>query len=453
MKNMKSIRVVPGVAALLLILVLVQGAMAAETYGYVTKWGSYGAGDGQFRNPSGIATDYSGNVCIVDSENNRIEKFTPDGSTLLAKWGSEGSDPGQFKNPSGIAVDSSGNVYVTDLGNDRIEKFTPDGKTVLAIWGSYGSDPGQFEEPVGIAVDSSDNVYVVDPYTYSITKFTSDGTYVTQWGGHGWSWREFASMPTGIAVDSSDNVYAVGDFGIKKFTDDSAFLATWGSEGSADGQFEDPEGIAINPSGNVYVADMGNDRIQEFAKDMTTGSIAVTSTPTGAEIYLDGMDTGKQTNSGPDYTELHGIPSGTHEVKVTLAGYMEQEKQVTVIAGSTVSADFQLVKVPQVGTLKVTSSPSGASIWINGMDTGKTTSFTFEKDSGNYQVVVKLKCYTTPEAQTVAVSPITPAAADFALTSDGSCTSTPEFPSMALPVAMIIGLLGAVLLTQRTREN
>ena len=86
------------------------------------KWGSYGTGNGQFISPSGIAVDSSNNVYVVDAGNNRIQKFTSNG-TFITTWGSYGTGNGQFISPSGIAVDSSNNVYVVDAGNNRIEIF------------------------------------------------------------------------------------------------------------------------------------------------------------------------------------------------------------------------------------------------------------------------------------------------------------------------------------------
>jgi tripartite motif-containing protein 71 len=91
-----------------------------ESYEFVAKWGSYGSGAGQFINPRGIAvdTDY---VYVVDSGNNRIQKFTRNGEFVMA-WGSPGSGDGQFNNPQGIAV-NRGIVYMTDSGNKRVQKF------------------------------------------------------------------------------------------------------------------------------------------------------------------------------------------------------------------------------------------------------------------------------------------------------------------------------------------
>ena len=106
------------VLCIFLLLVLVQGTQANETYMFVTKWGSSGSGDGQFNYPYGVAVDSSGNVYVADTTNNRIQKFSSEG-TFITKWGSVGSGDGQFYYPTGVAVDPLGYVYVADTGSSE----------------------------------------------------------------------------------------------------------------------------------------------------------------------------------------------------------------------------------------------------------------------------------------------------------------------------------------------
>src|SRR5438094_4979731 len=108
------------VLLLVLLAVLVTGSIAGATGTptFLTKWGTLGSGDGQFNSPFSVAVDNSGNVYVVDSGNNRVEKFDSSG-TFLTAWGSFGSGDGQFSSPRGVAVGPSGNVYVVDTNNNR----------------------------------------------------------------------------------------------------------------------------------------------------------------------------------------------------------------------------------------------------------------------------------------------------------------------------------------------
>ena len=153
---------------MLTFLILATSVQAAD-YTFVRTWGSAGSGNGQFNGPMGVSVDSEGNVYVVDSNNNRIQKFDSDG-TYLTKWGSYGSGNGQFRSTFGVSVDSAGNVYVSDYNNNRIQKFDSDG-TYLTKWGSYGTGNGEFRYQYGVSVDSARNVYVADTYNHRIQVF------------------------------------------------------------------------------------------------------------------------------------------------------------------------------------------------------------------------------------------------------------------------------------------
>ena len=134
--------------------------------------------------------------------------------------------------------------------------------------------PWYFIQPYSVAVDSSDNVYVADSDNNRIQKFTSNGQFITKWGTYGsgngqFNFGEFNYYNKGIAIDSSGNVYVADTFNyrIQKFTSDGQFIIKWGSYGSGDGQLNEPSGIAVDKSDNVYVNDSENHRIQKFTSD------------------------------------------------------------------------------------------------------------------------------------------------------------------------------------------
>jgi hypothetical protein len=91
---------------------------------FVRKWGTLGSEDGEFWFPKGVAVASDGSVYVADTENMRIQKFTPEG-VFVSKWGARGSGDGKFQDPVGVAAASDGSVYVADRSNHRIQKFSP----------------------------------------------------------------------------------------------------------------------------------------------------------------------------------------------------------------------------------------------------------------------------------------------------------------------------------------
>ncbi len=253
--------------ALLLVLGLCGSAPALASVDFVGTWGSFGHDDGELSATYGVATNAAGDIYVMGSSNQRVQKFTSEG-VFVTNWGSFGSNQGQFNIPRGIAVGPQGDVYVAEYGNNRIQKFDSDG-AFLTTWGSEGSGNGEFDNPEGVAVDSSGNVYVADTFNHRVQKFTANGAFLTKWGYAGTGDGRFF-FAHGIAIDASGYVYVSDDWNnrVQKFTSDGAFVTKWGSsyqnEGSGDGQFSNPRGIAVDSNGYVYVVDTDNHRVQQF---------------------------------------------------------------------------------------------------------------------------------------------------------------------------------------------
>ncbi|MDB5765822.1 MAG: hypothetical protein JWQ61_636 [Collimonas fungivorans] len=238
-----------------------------------------------FFNVNGVAADASGNVYVGDTGNNLIRVIAPSGAvTTLAGSGTAGSVNGtgaaaSFNGPSGIAVDVSGNVYVADTTNNLIRKVTPGGVvTTLAGSGATGSMNGagsaaSFSLPTGVAVNAAGNVYVADGGNNLIRMITPAGMVTTVAGNltrgsaDGAGAAASFSVPAGVALDASGNLYVADRMGslIRKVT--SAGLVTTlagnGSFDSKDGvgsaaSFSQPNSVAVDTQGNVYVADTGN---------------------------------------------------------------------------------------------------------------------------------------------------------------------------------------------------
>lgn len=225
---------------------------------FVTSWGGNGTADGDLRSPSDVEVDANGDVYVVDSANDRIQKFSPDG-VFLEKWGSAGSGPGQFNRPFGIGIGPDGFIYVLDQLDYSVKKFDAGG-TFITEWGEQGIDPGELNAPSGIDVGPDGRVFVADQINYGLHVFSSDGAFIDEW--------EFAvSGSVDVAVDADGYVYVVGiNDQVMKFSPDGALVLTWGGTGNGDGQFLVATGIAVSPAGYVYVSDTYSQlfRVQKF---------------------------------------------------------------------------------------------------------------------------------------------------------------------------------------------
>jgi len=273
---------------------------------YVLQWGVPGAAAGEFDRPSDVAVDADGDVYVTDTGNQRVQKFSGDG-TFIGQWGGAGQGDGQFSQPRGISVDAAGSVYVADYYNYRIQKFTRNGVFVqkwstnlnyhapasididangfvyvtgsnwiqkfapsgqyLTEWAKTGPDLGQLNSPADVAVNRAGNVYIADTNNHRVQKFDNTGGFLGFWGAMGSGDGQF-DLPGGIVVDrrGGDDVYVAdtGNNRIQEFSSDGGFLTAWGASGVGNGQFNGARGIAVDSEGNVYVVDSGNNRIQLF---------------------------------------------------------------------------------------------------------------------------------------------------------------------------------------------
>ncbi|MDR2208969.1 MAG: SMP-30/gluconolactonase/LRE family protein [Azoarcus sp.] len=273
-----------------------------------------GSADGRgrevlFDSPSGIAIDAAGNLYVADSGNHSIRKITPEGevSSVAGRgenhFGAGGYADGigvaaRFNYPSDIAIDKAGNLYVADTSNNCIRKITPKGEvsTFVGSWREGSADgiggSAQFRVPRGIAIDSAGNLYVADSGNGLIRKVTPEGKVSTFAGSE----RRFAdgqgssagfSHPHGIVVDAAGNLFVAdsGDSLIRKVSPNAEVstpvgnLRTDSRRGFADGfgknaRFDDPSGIAVDATGNLYVTERRNGRIRKITHEGEVSTLA-----------------------------------------------------------------------------------------------------------------------------------------------------------------------------------
>ena len=184
-----------------------------------------------------------------------------------------------FKSPSGISVHNNGTVFVADTGNHRIQVFHPNGTFIFAF-GSEGSGEGEFLSPRGIDVTKSTNInrskiVVADTGNHRIQVFHANGTFDFAFGSEGSGNGNFSS-PEGVATRRATGGIAVADTGnhrIQVFSFDGIFRFAFGSEGSGEGQLLSPGGVGMTSIERFYVADTGNNRTQYFVFDGSFDSV------------------------------------------------------------------------------------------------------------------------------------------------------------------------------------
>jgi DNA-binding beta-propeller fold protein YncE len=203
--------------------------------------------------------------------------------SFISQWGSHGSQQGRFIEPRAVAVDAEGRVYVADTGNHRVQVFDGEGR-LLQVWS--GGDEA-FVEPLAIAVDSRGHVLVLDSHTNWIQRFDVEGHHL---GGFGGPSAGFFHA-RGLAVDGQDNVY-VADTGfchIIKYSPDGVQVEVFGDRGSGEGQLMEPVGLAIDANGDIYVADVSNQRIQRLdvlGRYLDSWPIAPSESVNGTHLVL-----------------------------------------------------------------------------------------------------------------------------------------------------------------------
>jgi streptogramin lyase len=243
-------------------------------------------GAGMFIFPHGIAIDKEGNIWLTDGQGrdgkgHQVFKFSPDGKVLmvLGKAGVAGDGPDTFNQPNDVAIAPNGDIFVADghnigMGNARVVKFSKDGK-FLKQWGKHGSGPGEFEVPHTVAFDSRGRLFVGDRGNNRIQIFDQDGKFLAEW-------KQF-SRPSGIYIDEHDTIYVADSESTDRpgYGNNPGFKRGIRIGSAKDGRvtafIPDPspgtggtsaaEGVAADPRGNVYGAEVGPKDVKKYVKN------------------------------------------------------------------------------------------------------------------------------------------------------------------------------------------
>lgn len=316
-----------------------------DTFGAATTFAGLSvpgyAGDGtaallaMFDSPAGLALDAGGNFYVADSGNGRIRKIDGTGIVTTAAGGTDAIGDGGaataavFGEPGAVAVDATGAVFVADAATNRVRKvdatgiistiagdgqcrFTGDGgpATVASLCG-----------PNGLAVDASGNLYVADTKNNRVRKIDITGTIRTvaghgccplianpfPLGDNGPALAATLSEPTGLAIDAAENLH-IADTGNHRvrMVDASGNINTVAGNGSGEYSGDDgpataagvgsPRGLAIDSTGNIYIAELGNKRIRRVSP---TGSITTIAGTGECAFSGDGGEAKKANLCGP----------------------------------------------------------------------------------------------------------------------------------------------------------
>lgn len=369
---------------------------ATSAIDYTTMVGPYtvaggnGAGSDadQLSAPFGIFLDATGNIYVVDADNDRIQKWAPGATsgTTVAGGNGAGSATNQLSNPSDVFVDATGNIYIADTDNHRVQMWASGaliGSTVAGGNGQ-GSALNQLDTPKGIYVDASASVYVSDWSNHRVQKWLSGATVgVTVAGGNGrGTSTNQLDYPAGIFVDSSADLYIADWYNhrIQKWASGDLVGTTvaGGNSGGSDAdQLNYPYDVFVDASDNIYVADAFNHRIQKWESGAITGTTVAGGhgqgsdvdqfmTPRGvyvdafARIYVSdqGNNRVQQNQFAPTIIIEAGQISGALEVAGISDGISEGDETIIVDVNSVINAT--LVEPSQLNlTIVCTAVPFG----------------------------------------------------------------------------------------------
>ncbi len=318
-------------AAMLAAFALHWGAERAPAQRYAWTIDAFAGGGGTavlttLNAPRGVAVDSNGNIYVGDVNNHRVIRIdgaTKNSSIFAGTTGSSGfsgdgaaATSAQLNEPYGVAVDSSGNVYIADTGNRRIRRVTISTGNISTFAGTGASGnhnafrtSATFSWIYDVAADSSNNLYMADRSNSLVRLLTASTGQVSNFFGPQVGTISLGA-PEGVGLDSSGNLWVVNQNAHRVFKRTSAGVGShfagslvfgpgFGGDGAAatSARMNQPRDAAADSSGNVYIADSGNNRIRRVD---TSGNISTFAGTGAASSTGDGGAASSASLNGPE---------------------------------------------------------------------------------------------------------------------------------------------------------
>jgi len=212
-----------------------------------------GSGNNRLVNPVGVAI-VDNIIAVSDYGSDQVKKYSLQGE-LLSVIGCHGNSNGQFNHPRGLAFNNNKLLYVVDGGNCRIQVFQQD-DTFAFSFSNGGVNSGQFQCPVNISIDPNNNVLVIDHDVNCIHVFSHSGQFIQTINCY---------LPYAITISHTGYLitgHDGDDNKIRIWSPTYQFINQFGNVGSKQGEFYGINGMALDSSGTIYIAEGGNKRLQ-----------------------------------------------------------------------------------------------------------------------------------------------------------------------------------------------
>jgi hypothetical protein len=382
------------------------------------------------QSPFGVAVDAAGDIFIADTFNNRIREVVKATGNIITVAGTNfagfngdgiAATAASLDQPNGVAVDAAGDIFIADSGNYRVREVVKATGDIITIAGSGGAGyngdgiaavGAELDYPRGVAVDSAGDVFIADSYNGRVRE-VSGGIITTVAGGGsnagndgfgdgGAATAASLSYPTGVAVDASGNLF-IADTGNERIREVSGGIITTVAGGGSDtvrlgdggpataAYLSQPQGVAVDAAGDIFIADSSDYRVREVIA--ATGNI-VTVAGTGDSDYTYNGD---------------GIPAGTANlwyptgVAVDAAGNLfiaDQDGQrirevasgglLTTVAPAALTVTANNASIAYGATIPTLSGTVSGVVSGDGITASYATTATSESTPGNYAITATL---------------------------------------------------------------